>query len=217
MSDHTDIEDALEFLAGYHKKNVGSPAPRLSHYDQSTINNLASKSLCHKAFSVKQGKLALIFIRKYRNQLRRGGIDIDSILIQKTFRITPLQAMASILCFESEEDNLLISLSFPYDIRIIKMIHDRNNIVLNNRRFSWDGHDKKWHSDLFIDNFEFAYNIAKDNQFYIEPIVEQYMFKIKNYRNLIHKPSVKIQDGKLIFKNLFDTQRIYLEKILTRR
>lgn len=211
-----NIEDALEFLAGYHKKNVGTPTPRLSSFDQPVVNNLASKSLCRKVFSEKQAKLAIVFVRKYRNQLRRGGLDIDDILRRKTFRMKPLIAIPFILCFEKEkDDDLKISLSFPYDNRIIKLLHERNSEMQSSHyshRFEWDSNDKKWTSKLFIDNFEFAYKIAKENNFYIEPIVEQYMLKIKEHRRIIKKPSVQFEDGKLVFRNLFDEQRKYLEK-----
>ncbi len=214
MSNTPTVEDALEFLAGYHKKNISNPNPRLTAYDQPVVNNLASKSLCNKAFSVKQGKLAVIFVRKYRNQLRRGGVEIDIILRTKEFRLPPIAAMPSILCFEKENDKIIISLSFPYDARIIKMMHTRNNETKSTypHRFEWDGKDKKWTSSVFIDNFEFAYNIAKDNQFYIEPIVEEYMKKIVEARVVIKKPTVKFENGKLIFTNLFNQQKTYLEK-----
>ncbi len=214
MSNPT-VEDALEFLAGYHKKNIGNPTPRLSSYDQPVVNNLASKSLCGKSFSIKQGKLAVIFIRKYRNQLRRAGVDIDIILRTKEFRKPPVAAMPSIMCFEKENDEVVISLSFPYDARIIKLIHARNHESQSTpypHRFDWDGSDKKWTSRVFIDNFEFAYKIAKENQFYMEPIVEEYMKKITETQTVIKKPTVRVENGKLVFTNLFNQQKIHLEK-----
>lgn len=212
MSNPT-VEDALEFLAGYHKKNIGNPTPRLTSYDQPVVNNLASKSLCGKAFSIKQGKLAVIFVRKYRNQLRRSGIEIDTILRDKEFRLSPIAAIPSILCFEKEKDQIVISLSFPYNARIIKMMHAKNQEAQSSyypHRFEWDGNDKKWTSKVFIDNFEFAYQIAKENQFYIEPIVEEYMQKIIDTRAVIRKPAVKLVDGKLVFTNLFIQQKNHL-------
>lgn len=209
------VEDALEFLAGYHKKNIGNPTPRLTSYDQPVVNNLASKSLCGKSFSIKQGKLAVIFIRKYRNQLRRAGVEIDTILRIQEFRKLPVAAIPSIMCFEKEDDEIVISLSFPYNARIIKLIHNRNHDSQSSHyphRFDWDGNDKKWTSKVFIDNFEFAYRIANENQFYIEPIVEEYMRKIIAARRVIKKPHVRVENGKLVFTNLFNQQKIHLEK-----
>lgn len=207
------VEDALEFLAGYHKKNIGNPTPRLSSYDQPTINNLASKSLCGKSFSEKQGKLALIFVRKYRNQLRRGGVEIEIILRKKDFRKKLIAALPSIMCFETENDEVIISLSFPYNARLIKLMHTRNNESQSSHyphRFEWDADDKKWTAPVFIDNFEFAYKIALENQFYIEPIVEEYARKIIEHRAIVRSPAVKFERGKLVFTNLFNQQKIHL-------
>ncbi len=209
------IEDALEFLAGYHKLNIGKQTPRLSHYDQPIVNNLTSKSLCGKAFSEKQGKLAIIFIKKYRNQIRRGGVDIDLILRNKQFRQKTIAPVPSILCFEKEDDHLLISLSFQYDARIIKLLHARNRESQNStypHRFDWDGDDKKWTSQIFLDNFEFAYKIASENEFYIEPVVQEYANKIAEHRAIVSLPAVKFESGKLVFTHLFNQQKIHLEK-----
>ncbi len=215
MTKTPTVEDALEFLAGYHRKNIGNPTPRLFSYDQPVVNNLASKSLCGKAFSQKQGKLALIFVRKYRNQLRRGGVEIDIILRGKEFRRKTIAPLPSIMCFETEGDAVVISLSFPYNSRLIKLMHNRNHESQSTpypHRFEWDGNDKKWTAKVFIDNFEFAYKIAVENQFYIEPIVEEYARKIKEHRAVIRSPAVKFEGGKLVFTNLFNQQRTHLEK-----
>ena len=215
MKPSIDIEDALEYLAGYHKHNIGKQTPRLPFYDQPAVNNLTSKSLCGKAFSDKQGKLAIILIKKYRNQIRRGGIDIDLILQNKTFRRKTIAPIPSILCFEKDNDVMLISLSFPYNNRLIKMMHTRNRENQNEtypHRFDWDGDDKKWTSHIFLDNFEFAYKIASENDFYIEPIVEEYAKKIVEHRAIIDMPAVKFEGSKLVFTHLFNQQKIHLEK-----
>lgn len=204
------VEDALEFLAGYSNKNIGNPVPRLTSFDQPVINNLASKSLCHKHFSIKQGKLILVFLRKYRNQLRRAGINIEDILTTKRFRLTQLPAMTALLCFETLEKKIHISLSFPYDIRIIKLIHERNNSDSN--QFNWDENDKKWTAELSIKSLEFAYELATTNQFYVEPLVKEYIDKMAKFRNRISVPSVHYENGKLIFIDLFDAQLKYLEE-----
>ena len=215
MTKTPTIEDALEFLAGYHRKNIGNPTPRLSAYDQPGVNNLASKSLCGKAFSQKQGKLAFIFVKKYKNQLRRGGIEIDLILSTKEFRRKTIAAIPSILCFEKENDNTIISLSFPYNARLIKLMHTRNHESQSSHyphRFEWDGNDKKWTAKVFIDNFEFAYKIAFENRFYIEPIVEEYAKKIADHRLIVQIPKVRVKEGELVFTSLFNQQKIHLER-----
>ena len=215
MKPSIDVEDALEFLAGYHKHNIGQQTPRLPSYDQPPVNNLASKSLCGKAFSEKQGKLAIVLIKKYRNQIRRGGVDIDLILRNKTFRRKTIAPVPSILCFEKEDDGIVISLSFPYNARLIKMLHTRNRESQSSEyphRFDWDGNDKKWTSHIFLDNFEFAYKIASENDFYIEPVVEEYAKKIAEHRLTVSNPAVRFEKGKLIFSHLFNEQKLYLEK-----
>ena len=95
------------------------------------------------------------------------------------------------------------------------MLHARNRESQNDtypHRFDWDGDDKKWTSHVFLDNFEFAYKIASENQFYIEPVVEEYARKIKEHRALVALPSVKFVNNKLVFTHLFNEQKIHLEK-----
>ena len=162
MSDmHTDlpktINEALKILAynDYFWANssmlgntgVIKPHPK----DFQTVKSLAESQY---PWTEKQGKLALVILKRYLTKFQVYGMDIKTLLdkpkYEDKFRVISLDKSIEKYTDESNIDK--IELKFPYNKKIIQLIRclkDKRGLPVGYSQY--DGEEKKWtflHSDI---------------------------------------------------------------------
>lgn len=214
MNDKTlYVEDALQFLMSYHELNYGRPKPRLQTLDNQKIESLAFWSMSTKPFTEKQGKLAMMFVRKYRKCLESAGFDVSDIVDENRFKLTPTKTVVipKIVCIENRDNMYMIDICFPYDEYLISTIKNQSSGE-NSKKFIFDSHDKKWSAELNISNAFFAYDFGKKNCFFIDEDFQKYIDRLKEEKKKARLPQVKFENGKLVFESLFEKQKEAIEQ-----
>ena len=158
---HTDlpktINEALKILAynDYFWANpsmlgntaVISPHPK----DHETVRSLAEAQY---PWTEKQGKLALVILKRYLTKFKAYGIDIKKLLdnpvYEHEFRVISFNK--SIEKYTDDNNEIKIEIKFPYNKKVIQLIRclkDKRNMPMGYCQY--DGETKKWtfvHSDV---------------------------------------------------------------------
>ena len=150
---HTDlpktINEALKILA--YNDYFWAPGPKSpkSHInphpkDRETVNSLCDSQY---AWTEKQGKLALVILKRYLTKFQSHGMDIKKLLdnpqYDDPFRIISFEK--SIEKFIDEDEIEQIEVRFPYNKKIISLIRilkDRKGLPAGYSHY--DGDSKKW-------------------------------------------------------------------------
>ena len=205
---HTDmpktINEALKILAyndyfwsdpNATQKSMIKPHPK----DYETVRSLADSQY---AWTEKQGKLALVILKRYLTKFQAHGMDIKTLLDKPTyddeFRVISFDKVIEKYI---DEDNVTkIEMRFPYHKKVIQLIRclkDRRN--LPGMYALYDGENKKWtfqHTDV--------------TAYYLTLIAVRYDFKfsddslLKDYeevkKNIIghRQPTAKLIGGEVV-------------------
>ena len=205
---HTDmpktINEALKILAyndyfwsdpNATQKSMIKPHPK----DYETVRSLADSQY---AWTEKQGKLALVILKRYLTKFQAHSMDIKTLLDKPTyddeFRVISFDKVIEKYI---DEDNVTkIEMRFPYHKKVIQLIRclkDRRN--LPGMYALYDGENKKWtfqHTDV--------------TAYYLTLIAVRYDFKfsddslLKDYeevkKNIIghRQPTAKLIGGEVV-------------------
>ena len=151
---HTDlpktINEALKILAyndyfWVNSAHLGSTAQIHPHHkDKETVRSLAEAQY---VWTEKQGKLAVVILKRYLTKFQAHGLDIKKLLdkpvYENEFRIISFEK--SIEKFIDEDGQEKIEVRFPYHkkvIQLIRVLKDKKN--LPNGYAQYDGENKKW-------------------------------------------------------------------------
>ena len=136
----THIEQAIQILS-YNEQWWDGFKPH--NKDLETLRSLAESPY---AYTEKQGKLAVLLLKRYHTLFQKFKIDITQLLdtpvFKEPFRIISFEKSIKKITHESKE---YIELKFPYTSKLIQLVrclkHQKTQGLLN---ISYDGDSKKW-------------------------------------------------------------------------
>ena len=213
MSDmHTDlpktINEALKILAynDYFWANssmlgntgVIKPHPK----DFQTVKSLAESQY---PWTEKQGKLALVILKRYLTKFQVYGMDIKTLLdkpkYEDKFRVISLDKSIEKYTDESNIDK--IELKFPYNKKIIQLIRclkDKRGLPVGYSQY--DGEEKKWtflHSDITA-YYLTLIGVRYDFKFSDDSLLNDYD-KIKKEIVGYRMPTAQLVGEEIVIKN----------------
>ena len=114
------------------------------HKDLDTVKSLAEAQY---AWTEKQGKLAVVILKRYLSKFEKYGMDIrkiiDNPVYDAPFRVINFDKI--IEKFVDEDDQPKIELKFPYHKKIIQLIRVlKDSRCLPAGYSSYDGENKNW-------------------------------------------------------------------------
>ena len=218
---HTDlpktINEALKILA-YNdyfwsdpQKAHIKPHPK----DQETVRSLAESQY---VWTEKQGRLALVILKRYLTKFQAHGMDIKSLLdkpiYEDEFRVISFDK--SIEKFIDDDEQEKIEVKFPYNKKIITLIR-----LLKDKRglpggyALYDGEAKKW---TFLQSDVTTYYLTLiavryDFKFIDETLLDDYETvkqEIQGYR----EPTARLVAGEIVLDNAPDSLHEYWEENL---
>jgi len=218
---HTDlpktINEALKILA-YNdyfwsdpQKAHIKPHPK----DQETVRSLAESQY---VWTEKQGRLALVILKRYLTKFQAHGMDIKSLLdepvYEDEFRVISFDK--SIEKFIDDDEQEKIELKFPYNKKIIMLIR-----LLKDKRglpggyALYDGEAKKW---TFLQSDVTTYYLTLiavryDFKFIDETLLDDYETvkqEIQGYR----EPTARLIAGEILLDNAPVSLQEYWEENL---
>ena len=216
---HTDmpktINEALKILA-YNdyfwsdpQKAQVKPHPK----DYETVKSLAESQY---VWTEKQGKLALVILKRYLTKFQSHGMDIKELLdnpvYQDEFRVISFDK--SIEKYIDEDGQAKIELRFPYNkkvITLIRLLKDHRGLPAGYSLY--DGESKKW---TFIQSDVTTYYLTLiavryDFKFVDKTLLEDYETvhrEIKGYR----EPTARLVAGQIILDNATSSLQEYWTK-----
>ena len=219
---HTDlpktINEALKILAynDYFWANssvLGNTGAIKPHpKDHQTVRSLAESQY---PWTEKQGKLALVILKRYLTKFQAYGMDIkkllDSPVYEDEFRVISFEKSIEKYTDESHIDK--IELKFPYNKKVIQLIRclkDKRDLPAGYSQYDGDG--KKW---TFIHNDVTAYYLTLiavryDFKFTDDSLLNDYE-EIKKEKTRHRKPTAKLVGEDIILNNAPDTLKDYWE------
>lgn len=212
MQKHTDlpitINEAINILAYndffYHpgpklKNELVNPHPK----DKETVMSLANSQY---PWTEKQGKLALILLKRYLTRFQKHGLDIKDLLenpkYEHPFRVIDWEK--SIEKFIDEDNEPKIEIKFPYNKKIINLIRClKNNKGMPERYMVYNPEDKHWtcnQTDVttyYLTLIAIRYNF----KFVDKSLFDDYL-EVKKEKLSYKDPSVSLENNELKFKNV---------------
>lgn len=212
MQKHTDlpitINEAINILAYndffYHpgpklKNELVNPHPK----DKETVMSLANSQY---PWTEKQGKLALILLKRYLTRFQKHGLDIKDLLenpkYEHPFRVIDWEK--SIEKFIDEDNEPKIEIKFPYNKKIINLIRClKNNKGMPERYMVYNPEDKHWtcnQTDVttyYLTLIAIRYNF----KFVDKSLFDDYL-EVKKEKLSYKDPSVSLENNQLKFKNV---------------
>ena len=212
MQKHTDlpitINEAINILAYndffYHpgpklKNELVNPHPK----DKETVMSLANSQY---PWTEKQGKLALILLKRYLTRFQKHGLDIKDLLenpkYEHPFRVIDWEK--SIEKFIDEDNEPKIEIKFPYNKKIINLIRClKNNKGMPERYMVYNPEDKHWtcnQTDVttyYLTLIAIRYNF----KFVDKSLFDDYL-EVKKVKLSYKDPSVSLENNQLKFKNV---------------
>lgn len=212
MQKHSDlpitINEAINILAYndffYHpgpklKNELVNPHPK----DKETVMSLANSQY---PWTEKQGKLALILLKRYLTRFQKHGLDIKDLLenpkYEHPFRVIDWEK--SIEKFIDEDNEPKIEIKFPYNKKIINLIRClKNNKGMPERYMVYNPEDKHWtcnQTDVttyYLTLIAIRYNF----KFVDKSLFDDYL-EVKKEKLSYKDPSVSLENNELKFKNV---------------
>ena len=212
MQKHTDlpitINEAINILAYndffYHpgpklKNELVNPHPK----DKETVMSLANAQY---PWTEKQGKLALILLKRYLTRFQKHGLDIKDLLenpkYEHPFRVIDWEK--SIEKFIDEDNEPKIEIKFPYNKKIINLIRClKNNKGMPERYMVYNPEDKHWTCNQTDVTTYYLTLIAirYDFKFVDKSLFDDYL-EVKKEKLSYKDPSVSLENNQLKFKNV---------------
>ena len=222
---HTDlpktINEALKILAyndifWVNPSMIGSTAVIKPHpKDQETVKSLAESQY---PWTEKQGRLALVILKRYLTKFQAHGMDIKSLLdnpkYESEFRVISFDK--SIEKYIDDDGVSKIEIRFPYHKKIISLIRilkDRRNLPAG--YYQYDGESKKW---TFLQTDVTTYYLTLiavryDFKFVDETLLDDYD-QIKKEIIGHRQPTAKLVAGEIVLNNAPDSLQEYWQKNL---
>ena len=209
---HTDlpktINEALKILAynDYFWANptmLGNTGAIKPHpKDQQTVRSLAESQY---PWTEKQGRLALVILKRYLTKFQAHGMDIKKLLdkpvYEDEFRVISFDK--SIEKYTDEDNVDKIEMRFPYNKKVIQLIRcmkDKRDLPAGYCRYDGDG--KKWtflHSDVTA-YFLTLIAVRYDFKFSDDSLLNDYD-EIKKEKIGYRTPTARLIGGEIVLDN----------------
>ena len=207
----SNINEAIKILA-YNEwawdrpDNALEPHPK----DKPTVQSLAEAQY---AWTERQGKLAIVILKRYATKFRAHGIDIDPLLKSPTFE-KPFRVISSaktIEVVETTDDFFKIELRFPYNKKIVELVRCcRTKKGLPEIYFSYDGDSKTWKiTKTDVTTYYMTLIAARYDFDFITPSLLDEFEEIKKEKNLFKKPRAIYDGDKITLKNVHENLEKY--------
>ena len=207
----SNINEAIKILA-YNEwawdrpDNALEPHPK----DKPTVQSLAEAQY---AWTERQGKLAIVILKRYATKFRAHGIDIDPLLKSPTFE-KPFRVISSaktIEVIETTDDFFNIEMRFPYNKKIVELVRCcRTKKGLPEIYFSYDGDSKTWKiTKTDVTTYYMTLIAARYDFDFITPSLLDEFEEIKKEKNLFKKPRAIYDGDKITLKNVHENLEKY--------
>ena len=192
-----------------------SPHPK----DRTTVESLAEAQY---AWTEKQGKLAVVLLKRYLTKFQAHGMDISALLqnpqYEAPFRVITLEKFID--KFIDEDEVPKIELRFPYHKKLITLVRAlKDSKGLPGMYAQYDGESKKWtfrQTDVTT-YYLTLIAIRYDFNFMDTTLLDEYYTVKKEIRNF-KKPSAELIGKEIVLKNVNDTLQDYWnEKIKNKK
>ena len=178
------MEAALRILA----YNTGGSWQNSGVHDKDfkTIQSLADAPY---AWTEKQGKLAMMFLKRYKTLLEKFDFDVDELInnprYDQPFRVISFEK--SIDIFSAEDGREVLEMRFPYNEKFIALIRCIKKKTQELVPMLYDGETKKW-----------TMNYTDTVAYYVTLIAVRYDFKILNTKILNDYEEIKQEKKKYL-------------------
>ena len=178
------MEAALRILA----YNTGGSWQNSGVHDKDfkTIQSLADAPY---AWTEKQGKLAMMFLKRYKTLLEKFDFDVDELInnprYDQPFRVISFEK--SIDIFAAEDGREVLEMRFPYNEKFIALIRCLKKKTQELVPMLYDGETKKW-----------TMNYNDTVAYYVALIAVRYDFKILNTKILKDHEEIKLEKKKYL-------------------
>ena len=174
--------------------------------DRDTIKSLVEANY---AWTEKQGKLAVIILKRYLTKFQKFGLDIKDLLdnpkYSEPFRV--IDFVKSIEKYIDEEEVPRIDIKFPYNKKLVSLIR-----CLKDKRLSglgmtgYDGETKIWEFKQTDVTTYYLTLIAirYDFKFVDQTLLDDYE-EVKNEKIKFKNPNAKLIGGEIVLENISDS------------
>ena len=169
--------ESLEYAMRILTYNTGpaNQPPRSGAHDKDfkIIQSLADAPY---AWTEKQGKLAMMFLKRYKTLLDKFGYNTDELInnprYDQPFRTISFEKSVDV--FSAEDGRDVLEMRFPYNEKIIQLVRCLKKKTQDLVPMLYDGETKKW-----------TMNYTDTVAYYISLIAVRYDFKILNNKILL--------------------------------
>ena len=181
--------------------------------DQETIRSLAEAQY---PWTEKQGKLAVIILKRYLTKFQKYKMDIKELLdkpkYDQPFRV--INYAKSIEKYINEDEEEMLELKFPYTKKMVGLIQTlKNKRGLPHGYCMFDGEKKTWtikqtdvttyYSTLIATRYDF--------KFIDKTLLDDYD-KVKEEKKGYVEPSAKLIGGQVVLQNAPESMQEYWNK-----
>jgi hypothetical protein len=203
MKTYKYIEEYIEVIAGVRDpitnhvtvSFLATSPISLARYDVNIVSSFADQASNRIAFTDKQADLAVKIVLKYERQLAKLGVDVSAANTPE-FRI-PLRQMDRTSRIWREEDSILAK--FPYIESHVAAFKEAAKDSQGSVK--WDRDLKVWRMALTEYNVNWAYSFGVNNNYEIDPSVQELMDLIVACEQEPYKIELVVVDGKLEITN----------------
>lgn len=223
MHTFSTVEDYLEIVAG--KKAMPGvpkntmlwfaafePIINLARYDVQFLDSVTDATMNGQALSHKQAELACKILLKYRRQLASQQIDVTPIE-QPKYRLSLRHVDQTRRVYLNNEK---LHVMFPYDNRMISDL--REGAQRSQGDVKWNKDARVWEADPTEYNVNWLHSYAQQNQFEIDPQVQQRMDEILEMEKHPYDICLRIDStGQLTVDNAAPSLLEYIQPLLDSR
>ena len=208
-------EDIIEFIAGYRDQsgrllnpwNRESSPISLARYDVSILDSLALQTAeNNRAYTQKQSQLAIKIITKYRRQLAKLNVIVDTDPAAINFRLG-IRFVDQSRSVKINNDH--IELRFPYNPDWIKQLKSMASVGYGSVRFDYE--NKIWHLAMTEYNVNFAVAFGRSLEFNIDPELVILADKIIETEASPYRIELHQQGEQLVITNAAESLLSYLD------
>ena len=211
------INEALKILAYndfFHQDPIKSNI-KPHDKDRETIRSLAE---AHYPWTEKQGRLAVIILKRYLTKFQKHKLDIKDLLdspkYDEPFRVINFEK--SIEKYINEDEEEMLELRFPYSKKLVGLIQTlKNNKGLPNGYCAFSGEEKTWtikQTDITT-YYATLLAIRYDFKFIDVTLLDDYD-EVKKEIQGYKKPSAKLIGGHVVLQNAPESMQEYWDKNL---
>ncbi len=212
---HTDlpktINEALKILAynEYFWANPKNPKINPHPKDFETVKSLAEAQY---AWTEKQGKLAVVILKRYLTKFQSHNLDIKSLLdkpvYDEPFRVINFEKSIEKFIDDDEEK---IEINFPYNKKLVTLIRLlKDNRGLPGGYAKYDGESKKWtfkQTDVTT-YFLTLIAIRYDFKFVDETLLDDFD-EVKEGLKDYKQPTARLIGGEIVLDNAAESLQEY--------